>query len=237
MSIWTLLGIPNEIGVTLFVVFLALSLAPYLGGLDLGILKIPKISSRQSSLFKLLGPTLLVATLICFLPIFPSQAPTRTACADEAFSIDFIVEDDIDASREVNQVRELTPLQEGLNICKLPKGVFGYEQPHLIDRILHEGWNGVCELSLSKSPPDVPWDDRLEIHKSSDGNVFVFAYVSESNLLSLQDQSRRQEIDFFLFNKPFKEHSRLIGIPLSRIKAWSDRDIEDNVTVIDATLC
>ncbi|WP_413429999.1 hypothetical protein [Synechococcus sp. Cu2B8-bc1011] len=213
---------------------LTISLAPYLGELDLGVLKIPKISSHQASLFKRLGPILLIVTLICSVPILPSQIFHTKACGNKSFSIDFIVEDDVDTSRKVTQVRELTPLQENLELCKLPNGVFGYGITWGIDRLIEGRWGDNCGVTLQKNPG---LNSNIEIHKSSNGTMYVFAYASESTLLSLKDPTRDKPIDIRLFDKPYKENRHLIGIPSSRIKNWFDRRIQNDITVFDATLC
>ena len=68
-SILHVLHLPEAIGIALFMVAAALALAPYLGGKEIGPLKVPKVSSGEGRWLKLLGPVLVAGTILLFIPV------------------------------------------------------------------------------------------------------------------------------------------------------------------------
>lgn len=72
-SIYSYLGIPNEIGAAIVLFSLCLLMTPWLGGKEVGPLKIPQIGSEK---FKYVLPSaviLLSSSLICFFPFIEER--------------------------------------------------------------------------------------------------------------------------------------------------------------------
>ena len=67
----------------------------------------------------------------------------------------------------------------------------------------------------------------MEIHKGTNGEVYVVGYVSEADLVRLQDPSRRADVEATLFFTPYREFSLIVAIPTSRIRGSRNRSIGD----------
>lgn len=70
MSTYELLGLPTEIGVTLFFIFLAIAASPYLGGHEIGILKIPYFSTEKAHIAKRYGWWMPLIPLVLFAQVW-----------------------------------------------------------------------------------------------------------------------------------------------------------------------
>lgn len=73
-STLTVLGLPKEFGVILLVFALILTISPYLGGVDLGIFKVPKFTGNLTWVLYFLGPILLLLFCLLFLPYWKDNA-------------------------------------------------------------------------------------------------------------------------------------------------------------------
>lgn len=93
------LGIPKEFGVVLLTLALIPVLSPYLGGKDLGIIKIPEFSQTTAAVLRWLGPVLFVLVCLLFVPCWkrrskPTIPTPRAVDTDSKYrlqSIDDIV--------------------------------------------------------------------------------------------------------------------------------------------------
>lgn len=77
-----ILGLPDSFTATLLILALILLLAPYLSGMDFGVLKIPKFPENQNRRLKRFGPLLFFLVLLLFIPLWPTdessdQSPAR----------------------------------------------------------------------------------------------------------------------------------------------------------------
>ena len=61
-------GWPDQICLVLFTLALVLTLSPYLGGVDFGGIKVPKLPTQVTRVMYFLGPMLLLASLLLFIP-------------------------------------------------------------------------------------------------------------------------------------------------------------------------
>jgi len=68
-----ILGIPKEFGVVVLTFVLILALSPYLGGIDLGIFKVPILNPQATWVLVYLGPVLLVLVSLLFLPCWQKK--------------------------------------------------------------------------------------------------------------------------------------------------------------------
>jgi len=73
ISTFHLLGIPDQLAITLALLGLILFLAPYIEGADFGILRVPRFSEPLRRTFKRLGPLLLLVPLTLFVPVWPER--------------------------------------------------------------------------------------------------------------------------------------------------------------------
>jgi len=73
VSTYQRLGVPSNVINTILVIIIALLLAPYLGGLDFGVLKVPDFPPTIEHLLKWIGPALLLVFLILFIPAWKTN--------------------------------------------------------------------------------------------------------------------------------------------------------------------
>ena len=73
------IGIPEEFGVVLLTLALILAISPYLGGTDLGVVKVPTFSSRATQVLYFLGPILFLVTVFLFLPFWKQNRTLSTS--------------------------------------------------------------------------------------------------------------------------------------------------------------
>jgi hypothetical protein len=76
------LGIPKEFGVVLLTLALILVITPYLGGIDLGIFKVPDLPPHATSILHYLGPVLLILFSLLFLPYWPHRSKPQISSVD-----------------------------------------------------------------------------------------------------------------------------------------------------------
>ena len=89
-NIYSRLGIPGTIGVTVTLLALVLSLAPYMADKDFGFLRVPDFSEGTKHGLKLFGPILLAASLVLFFPILETGAGSpRSAGTDTPMGVVF----------------------------------------------------------------------------------------------------------------------------------------------------
>ncbi len=89
------LGIPKEFGVLLLTLILILAISPYLGGYDLGILKVPELPLRASHVLRYLGPVLFALGLLLFRPCWkrrgkPPISPAHVVDTDSKYRLQSI---------------------------------------------------------------------------------------------------------------------------------------------------
>jgi SAM-dependent methyltransferase len=96
-SIVDVLGIPKEFGVLLLTLVLILAISPYLGGIDLGIFRVPDLPPRATWVLRYLGPVLVVLVLLLFLPCLqhhrnPQTSPVRAVETDSKYCLQSIAD-------------------------------------------------------------------------------------------------------------------------------------------------
>jgi hypothetical protein len=79
MSLLQSFGLPNEIGIILFLIALGAILAPFLGGLEMGSVVIPPVPERRRTTFTLTGVVGLIFALILFYPAIKTASPKDIA--------------------------------------------------------------------------------------------------------------------------------------------------------------
>ena len=140
-------------------------------------------------------------------------------------SLTFLTSDSQESLRGITGVRELQPLENDLDIKRLPNGVYGFTVPWIINTNSTGvvGGTGFDRISLQKSGGGTA---VMEIHKAEAGDIYVVGYVSESDLMRLIDPSRRTELEVMLFFEAFREFARPVAIPASRIQRSTNRSVE-----------
>jgi len=117
--------------------------------------------------------------------------------------------------RTVTGVRSLRKLESDLELSRLPEGVYGFTVPWQVGPDANH-------LGLQQSPHGTV---VAEIHKSTNGESYVVGYISESDLVRLQDPSRRTATEITMFFSPYREFSLPVAIPFSRIEKSNHRSI------------
>jgi hypothetical protein len=74
-STYNILGFPDGVGVLFVAISLSLTLSPYLSGIRLGQIDIPRFPKRLRKWLKIIGPLLLLFSLLGFVPFWPPPSP------------------------------------------------------------------------------------------------------------------------------------------------------------------
>jgi len=77
------LGIPDNLISTVFVILLVLLIAPYAGGVDFGIFKVPIFSLGIAQYLKWIAPSLLIVYVLLFIRIWEEAAENASEPEDE----------------------------------------------------------------------------------------------------------------------------------------------------------
>jgi len=135
-----------------------------------------------------------------------------------------VTAESLQALRTLNGVRTLRPLENDLNLSELPPGVYGFTVPWIVnsDSIGVVGGTGASRITLQESSFGTL---VMEVHKRGDGEVYLVGYVSETDLVRLQDPSRTANAEVALFFRPFREFSITVAIPISRIQKSRNRSV------------
>ncbi len=83
MSLLELVGLPSPFGIALLTFSFILTVAPFFGGKDFGIFKIPELEGSNSWRSRLIGPSLLIFAVGIHLPVFPVSSTGITETRDE----------------------------------------------------------------------------------------------------------------------------------------------------------
>ena len=153
--------------------------------------------------------------------------------------------DALDELRAQLGVSAMAPAQNELTIQELPIGVFGYTRVNRFS--LYEGTfvltgayregasfpviDNAIPLHCSSSS-----DGDIEIHKSSDGRVYVVAFVSDETFISLTKLGRVERVRTVLRLRSRPEANHLIAIPRERLCWWRNRMLEDGARIADAEI-
>jgi hypothetical protein len=90
ISTYAILSIPEGIATTFVLIWLSLSLAPWLGGTEIGPLKIPRLDGQMKRWLRLFAPLGLVLFILGFVRLWPSGNVERAPRGNiEAAALDF----------------------------------------------------------------------------------------------------------------------------------------------------
>lgn len=84
-----ILNLPDGFGYLPLVLALVLGLAPYLGGSDFGIVKIPAFEASAQRKLRVVGPCLLLTAIIVHVPTSYIDGPYRSS--DDSFPSDVVI--------------------------------------------------------------------------------------------------------------------------------------------------
>jgi hypothetical protein len=152
------------------------------------------------------------------------QPPTQVLAPSVSPAI--VSAESVEALRRIDGVRELRLLENDLNLSRLAPGVFGFTVPWIIntDPGGVVGGTGVDRISLQQSSLGTA---VMEVHKRPDSEIYVIGYVSDTDLVRLQNPSRKADADVTLFFASYREFSHPVAIPISRITASENRSVGD----------
>ena len=129
-----------------------------------------------------------------------------------------IVKNTKEEIRRETGVRELLPPEDRISISQLPDGVFGYASPSRLEEIGH-----IDFVPLGRDSGKATGEQKVEIHKTSEGKIVVALYISQGDVALLGDPGRKMPL---LVDACLKEHGkcdRLIGLPFSRLITWHSK--------------
>ena len=114
--------------------------------------------------------------------------------------------------RKKNNVRPLHDLENGLDLSKLPNGIFGFYIPWA-------DFNSDITLDQHSGGTAV-----VEFHKLLNGQLVIVGFVSQENILRLQATTTNVSIKFF--PEPWEEAHTIIAIPVDRVLSKDDRTFQ-----------
>jgi hypothetical protein len=183
-SVLARLDLPEGFGYALLMLALALLLAPYLGGSDFGLVKIPKFEPPVRRALRIAGPFLISAAILAHVPLFAAtDGPLRGH-----------VDSDVDRTAVPN-VLEVSPGEEVLaprndGLCLYPATVlswdgevvrlrfaFGKDGQVPIERVMRQPGNEPERVSLTdqvivRLAPQAMWAPG-EITEIREGRAMV----------------------------------------------------------------
>ena len=121
--------------------------------------------------------------------------------------------------RRRNSVRALDRLEEGQEISSLA-GVYGFSFSMILGRAL--AWSRIFDREFDVSLSTRSSSERVELHKTSEGQTLVLVFVDDSSATRLQGATGGVGTVFGFF-EPQDEHYNLVALPISRIVEWDHR--------------
>lgn len=120
----------------------------------------------------------------------------------------------------------MLPLENDKNLSQLPNGVFGYTVPWIINSNSSGivGGTGVDKISLEQKSFGTL---VMEVLKDSHGRVYVVGFVSQEQLVRMQDPSRTTDVQALVFFLSYQEFNQLVALPLERIISSDNRTVEN----------
>ena len=70
LSTYDKLGLPKEVSKLIFILSIVALLAPYVGGVDFGVFKVPQFNDPITQALKIIGPVLIIIAFGCFFPVW-----------------------------------------------------------------------------------------------------------------------------------------------------------------------
>lgn len=152
------LGFPNEVGLLVFTLTLILALSPFLGGVDLGIFKVPSFSAKKTGVLYFLGPILFLASVLLFVPLWPQKLrPTSS------------LEPSVDSNskyriQSIADIVKAEAAKHGIHINGIQVG----DRLHIgdLERICTRAWY-----------PDKPQDEVIRILEAARATAFSRKYA------------------------------------------------------------
>jgi len=156
---------------------------------------------------------------------FPPSSPTSPNVAPRPIEFGSSVQE----LRTKQQVRELTELESGSNILKIPNGAYGFMHPFNDLTIA----TGLERTSLRRLSDGL---DIWEVHKTQDSRISLLGFVSEQDRLRLLGPQRKEPIEILFFAQSYREFNNVLTIPSERIKKLDARRLNGGPLVIDMTV-
>ena len=166
----------------------------------------------------------IILTAVAIVGLIFFRTPEATS-PREAESSKTTSQASLEELRRKNGVRELQALENDLNLSRLPNGVYGYTVPWIIDSDPTGvvGATGVSRIALLRRSGGTA---VMEVHKSSQGMVYIIGFVSQDQLVRLQDPSRKSPLDITLFFSPYQSFDEVVALPVEQIVSSSNRSVE-----------
>lgn len=131
--------------------------------------------------------------------------------------------------RSKYELRLLDPAESQLRISEIPRGVYGFTSPYGVKYGNPHLWRFA---NTRRS---------FEIHKLSDGTVYVVGFIGSDTAKQLKLDKRPKDFQFTLYADQWAKSQEIISLPLSQLTVKEDEreiEIEKSVSVyaLDVTL-
>ena len=155
---------------------------------------------------------------------------------------EFRVSDSIQELRENTQVRQLSSEENQLTLWELPNGVFGCLEAYKLDsppmRIIDQTFidnNFILNKSLHLAQKPT-FGNFVEIHKSTNGNIYLIGFITEEDRITLQNPSRSESTKIVVSLTNHEKRNKVVAIPRERLEWWRHRELGDGESVGDAII-
>lgn len=228
------LDIPSQLMNTIFILLLILTIAPYVGGIDIGIAKIPTFPKEISWHLRWLSPLLLLAFCLMFCPAWKAEGnedENRASTSDQPTRIHPGSKYILQSTPEIilNEIQKSGYNIDGINIVR------GFNINDLIKRLtilnpaIEAGRLSECvrlarEVAFTSKYADPREDEKLVsiadigIHQLKGWESYLIEFLEELGISKLRDLNA---LDVGIGNArasyPFlKEFHSLIGVDVSK---------------------
>ena len=107
LNTYTVAGIPEALATTFILVWLSLSLAPWVGGTEVGPLKVPRLPKSTNRWLRVIAPLGLLISALGFIKVWPSTPSTPHLVTYDEYVASFF-----DTSKKENLKEGLFVLNE-----------------------------------------------------------------------------------------------------------------------------
>lgn len=141
----------------------------------------------------------------------------------EAEKLDAIFNPKREDIRRKNSVLIIDKYQNNLPVSRIPSGRFGF--------VTHLGLRNFSEVKLEIALLDKSLDMTFEIHKLTDGQLLLLAFVHEYDAYAFEDPLRKRK-EFQIQNKPTNPQMRIVMIPLKNMASFDPRYLSEHEGIV-----
>ena len=146
--------------------------------------------------------------------------------------------DTIEELRAKLMTSPLLPIEDDKSLARLRNGCYGYGYQKALPKSPATNFDRTLRnIKLHQDPRLIYF---LEIHKLSDGHIYVIGYVSPQTFVRISDSvasEHADRIDEIIYVRPqVKDRTSVAAIPIQRLIRWEIQNTKDFGPVADVTM-